>query len=109
VNAALFNTLHQTFSKADDNRMSRHRYFLYVSIGAFLYYWLPGYLFVALSTFNWVCWIAPENPTVNILFGTQTGLGMSLLTFDWSMISFLGSPLVTPVSLFSCTFLINVH
>ncbi|KAK0505821.1 glutathione transporter [Armillaria luteobubalina] len=59
------------------------------------YYFLPGYLFTALSTFNWVCWIAPTNVTVNALFGSS-GLGMSLLTFDWSMISYVSSPLVTP-------------
>ena len=34
----------------------------------------------------------------NALFGTATGLGMGIFTFDWSMIAFFGSPLVTPVS-----------
>ena len=50
--------------------------------------------------FNWVCWIAPNNLVVNTLFGTSSGLGMSVLTLDWSMIAFLGSPLVTPVCFF---------
>jgi OPT family small oligopeptide transporter len=61
-----------------------------------VWYWVPGFLFTALSMFNWVCWIAPNNVVVNTLFGTNTGLGMGLLTFDWSMITYIGSPLVTP-------------
>ena len=30
------------------------------------------------------------------LFGYYSGLGMSVLTFDWGMISYIGSPLATP-------------
>ncbi|KAF4623976.1 hypothetical protein D9613_001694 [Agrocybe pediades] len=37
-----------------------------------------------------------NNVVVNALFGTNTGLGMSLLSFDWGMIAFIGSPLITP-------------
>lgn len=33
---------------------------------------------------------------VNQLFGTSSGLGMSILTFDWSQINWILSPLVTP-------------
>ncbi|KAJ8518202.1 hypothetical protein ONZ45_g4707 [Pleurotus djamor] len=56
----------------------------------------PGYLFQALSYFTWVCWIAPDNIKVNQLFGYHSGLGFSLLTFDWNQIAFIGSPLATP-------------
>ena len=62
----------------------------------FIWYWFPGYLFQALSYFNWVCWIAPKNIIVNQLFGYYSGLGMSLITFDWSQIAYIGSPLATP-------------
>ena len=44
-----------------------------------------------------MCWIAPNNAIVNSLFGSISGLGMSLITFDWVAISALGSPLVIPV------------
>lgn len=54
------------------------------------------YLFSALSFFNWVCWIAPTNSTVNTLFGYTSGLGMSILTFDWAQIAYNLSPLATP-------------
>ena len=50
----------------------------------------------ALSYFNWVCWIAPDNVTVNHLFGYTSGLGMSFITFDWAQIAYIGSPLATP-------------
>ncbi|KAJ7098653.1 OPT oligopeptide transporter [Mycena belliarum] len=96
VNSALFNTLHKNYGKRDRGHMTRERFFFIVCAISFVWYWIPGYLFTALSVFNWICWIAPTNTTVNTLFGANTGLGMSVLTFDWSMISFIGSPLVTP-------------
>jgi hypothetical protein len=43
-----------------------------------------------------VCWGAPRNVIVNQLFGTTTGLGMGILTFDWTQIAWLGSPLANP-------------
>jgi OPT family small oligopeptide transporter len=61
-----------------------------------MYYWFPGYIWTGLSVFNWVCWIAPNNVVVNSLFGSIGGLGMGLFTFDWGMISLMGSPLVVP-------------
>ncbi|KIJ45258.1 hypothetical protein M422DRAFT_207611 [Sphaerobolus stellatus SS14] len=96
VNCTLLTTLHKTYATKETKHISRQRFFLYVFLAGFCYYFLPGYLFTALSVFNWVCWIAPQNPVVNALFGTNTGLGMGLLTFDWSMISWFGSPLMTP-------------
>jgi hypothetical protein len=97
VNAALFNTLHKTYNVPERNHMSRARFFTLVAIGSFLWYWLPGYLWTGLSFFSWVCWIAPNNIVVNNLFGCVSGLGMGMLTFDWTMISYVASPLVTPV------------
>ncbi|KAJ7071443.1 OPT oligopeptide transporter protein-domain-containing protein [Mycena amicta] len=96
VNSALFNTLHKNYGKRDRGHMTRERFFIICCVGSFVWYWVPGYLFTALSVFNWVCWIVPTNEVVNILFGANTGLGMSVITFDWAMISFIGSPLVTP-------------
>ncbi|CAL1696243.1 unnamed protein product [Somion occarium] len=96
VECALLNTLHKNYGKFERNHMSRERFFFLVTIGAFVYYFLPGYIFTGLSMFTWACWIAPQNQTVNSLFGFQTGLGMGFLTFDWSMISYLASPLIAP-------------
>ena len=55
-----------------------------------------GYLFQALSIFSFVCWAAPNNVVVNQLFGVRSGLGMSFLTFDWTQIAWIGSPLMFP-------------
>jgi hypothetical protein len=57
---------------------------------------LPSYLFTALSSFSWVCWIAPNNVKVNQLFGITHGMGMGILTFDWGEIAYMSSPLATP-------------
>lgn len=98
VTCALFNTLHSQQYAGIGNRggLSREWFFLYAFLGSFVWYFFPGYIFQALSYFNWVCWIAPNNVVVNQLFGYYSGLGMSLVTFDWSQIAFTGSPLATP-------------
>lgn len=46
--------------------------------------------------FSYVCWMAPNNLILNQLFGVRSGLGFGILTFDWSQISFIGSPLMVP-------------
>jgi OPT family small oligopeptide transporter len=67
--------------------ISRYKFFYICTIGMFFYYWLPGYLFTALSTFNWMTWIAPENFTLAILTGSSLGLGLfnPITTFDWNV------------------------
>ncbi|TDL15604.1 OPT oligopeptide transporter [Rickenella mellea] len=98
VNCALFNTLHHTQYAGIGNRggMSRERFFFIACGASAVWYFFPGYIFSALSYFSWVCWIAPNNVKVNQMFGYNSGLGMSLITFDWSQIAYIGSPLATP-------------
>ncbi|KAH7096542.1 OPT oligopeptide transporter protein-domain-containing protein, partial [Auriculariales sp. MPI-PUGE-AT-0066] len=86
VNTALFNTLHQTqyAGIGDRGGMSRERFFFYAFLGS-----CPRVLLL-------VCWIAPDNVPVNQMFGYFHGMGMSLITFDWSQIAYIGSPLATP-------------
>jgi hypothetical protein len=100
VRCALLNAMHSNYGKKDTKHISRERFLYLTMLGSFLYYWLPGYLWTGLSVFNWVCWIAPNNVVVNSLFGTISGLGMGLVTFDWAQITAVGSPLVIPVSFF---------
>ncbi|KAF8954190.1 OPT oligopeptide transporter [Flammula alnicola] len=76
--------------------MSRYKFFMITTIGSLVFFFLPGYLFEALSIFSFICWAAPNNVPVNQLFGVRTGLGMSVLTFDWTQISWIGSPLMVP-------------
>ncbi|KAK3347049.1 OPT oligopeptide transporter protein-domain-containing protein [Lasiosphaeria hispida] len=67
--------------------ISRYRFFYICTISMAVYYWLPGYLFTALSTFNWMTWIAPQNLTLAILTGSNLGLGLlnPITTFDWNV------------------------
>lgn len=101
VRSALLNTMHNSYGKKDTKHISRGRFLFFACLFSFIWYWLPGFLWTGLSMFNWVCWIVPDNVVVNTLFGYQTGLGMGFLTFDWAMISYVGSPLVIPVSVSS--------
>ncbi|KAL9939609.1 hypothetical protein V8E36_001426 [Tilletia maclaganii] len=95
VQTALLSTLHHT-QQAEIGRMSRERFFAFAFLGAFCWHFFPGYIFTALSTLNWACWIAPNNIKLNQLMGVSSGLGMGIITLDWSQISYIGSPLVTP-------------
>lgn len=95
VTCTLLNTLHAE-SDTESGGLSRYKYYMLVTGGAFAFFFLPGFMFVGLSIFSWICWIAPTNIVINQLFGVDTGLGMSVLTFDWTEISWIGSPLMVP-------------
>jgi len=105
ADCAFYNTIHKTDRRHNQSIMTRERFFCIAMAGSFIWYWVPGYLVTALSNFNWVCWITPNNIVINELFGTNTGLGMSTLTLDWAMISALINPLTTPVGHVSFFFL----
>ncbi|KAL7416455.1 OPT-domain-containing protein [Mrakia frigida] len=69
-------------------KISRMRFFLYCFTGMFVYFWLPGSLFQALSYFNWITWINPTSVAVMAVFGTISGVGLNPLpTFDWNIFS----------------------
>ncbi|KAI0079167.1 OPT oligopeptide transporter, partial [Panus rudis PR-1116 ss-1] len=78
VVCALYNTLHSQSYAGIGQRdgLSRERFFIYAFLAAALWYFVPGYLFQALSY--------------------RSGMGFSLLSFDWNQIAFIGSPLATP-------------
>ncbi|KIY64278.1 OPT oligopeptide transporter [Cylindrobasidium torrendii FP15055 ss-10] len=98
VTCALFNTLHsqQYAGIGTYGGPTRLKFFWIVFGVAFAWYFVPGYLFTALSYFSWVTWIRPNDPVIAQLFGYVHGLGMSLITFDWNQIAYVDSPLVTP-------------
>lgn len=76
--------------------ISRYSFFLLVFLISFLYFWVPDYLFTALSTFNWISWAAPNSLNVATITGSQTGLGLNpITTFDWNIISY-NTPLAIP-------------
>ncbi|KAG8969004.1 hypothetical protein FRC03_004971 [Tulasnella sp. 419] len=96
VACTLLNTLHAEDDQNESGGMTRYRFFIITMICAFFWYFFPGFLFQGLSLFSFVCWIRPNNVVVNQLFGVMTGLGMSVLTFDWAQICYIGSPLMIP-------------
>ncbi|KAG6011086.1 hypothetical protein E4U43_008509 [Claviceps pusilla] len=77
--------------------MSRYRFFfLFFSIAA-VYFWLPDYIFPALSLFAWMTWIAPNNFNLNVITGSQSGMGFNPIpSFDWNLISTYTAPLAYP-------------
>ncbi|OCF77585.1 OPT family small oligopeptide transporter [Kwoniella mangroviensis CBS 8886] len=98
VNTALFNTLHSRSRPQTSRAKSNSRQvFFYITAGLmFVWSFFPSYLFTALSMFDWVTWIKPTSQIVNLLFGYQSGVGMSILTLDWGMMASVGNPLATP-------------
>jgi OPT family oligopeptide transporter len=100
-NCALFYSLHDKTAPdpADTNgwRISRYRYFFIVFICAWVWYWIPGFLWQGLSVFAFVTWIKPNNVVINQLFGGFSGLSLIPISFDWTYITaFLLSPLIPP-------------
>lgn len=76
---------------------TRTQFFLLTLITGLAYYVLPGYMFQLLTSFSWICWLAPKSILVQQLGSGMKGLGIAALGFDWSTIaSYLGSPLASP-------------
>ena len=76
--------------------ISRYSFLIITGVGSFLYFWLPNYLFQALSTFNWMTWIKPSNFNLATITGSVSGLGLNPIpTFDWNIIGF-NNPLIIP-------------
>ncbi|KAI3399059.1 hypothetical protein diail_7859 [Diaporthe ilicicola] len=101
VSVTLMNAMYEGNEKPDPTvlggRMPRYRWFAIITAGAFVYYFIPGFLAQFLSTFAFATWIAPQNAVVNQLFGATTGLSLLPITFDWSQVAgFVGSPLIPP-------------
>jgi hypothetical protein len=65
VATSMFQTLHNNDDKpAGGWTISRWGFFVTVSTGSFLWYFLPGLLMPVLSYFNAITWIAPDNVIV---------------------------------------------
>lgn len=97
MSAAMFTTLHKEENTvANGWKITRWKFFFVVWLSAFLFYFLPGLLFPALSYFSVITWFAPKNVIIANLFGVASGLGLFPVTFDWAQIAYIGSPLLTP-------------
>jgi hypothetical protein len=56
----------------------------------FIYFWFPGYIVQAMSYFNWMTWIAPDNVNLAAVTGSVGGLGLNPFpTWDWNQLALL--------------------
>lgn len=78
--------------------ISKFKFFWTLLVCSALYYWIPNYLFTALSTFNWITWISPTNYNLGAIAGTQSGLGFinPIPTFDWNIVTGVYDPFAYP-------------
>ena len=77
--------------------VSRTRWFMYCFTAMFIYFWFPNYIIQAMSYFNWITWIAPENVKLAAVTGSMTGLGLNPVpTFDWNQITVFADPFINP-------------
>lgn len=91
VGTVMMYTLHDN-SKTDPSitdgwSISRYRFFLFVFLGSFVWYWVPGFIAQFLSVFAVVTWIKPNNVVLNQLFGGWTGISLLPITFDWTQVT----------------------
>ncbi|EON97382.1 putative opt oligopeptide transporter protein [Phaeoacremonium minimum UCRPA7] len=78
-------------------RMPRLKFFAWAFGLMFVYFWLPNYLFAALSYFSWMTWLAPNNRDLATITGGTTGLGLNPLpSLDWNILTFNVDPLMVP-------------
>lgn len=79
-------------------RISRLKFF-YLMFGAmFIWFWFPNFIWTALSNFNWISWIAPNNVHLNTIVGSNNGLGINPFpTWDWNVLLWdSADPLMVP-------------
>ncbi|OIT27693.1 PREDICTED: oligopeptide transporter 6-like [Nicotiana attenuata] len=96
VQVSLFRALHEKETRPKGGT-TRIQFFLIALVFSFAYYIFPGYLFQMLSSFSWICWLAPKSILVQQLGSGMRGLGIGAFGFDWTTISsYLGSPLASP-------------
>ena len=77
--------------------VSRMRWFMYCFTAMFIYFWFPNYILQAMSYFNWITWIDPENAKLAAVTGSVNGLGLNPLpTFDWNQLVVFADPLISP-------------
>jgi hypothetical protein len=95
---SLQRTFHtETNQVVDGWTISRMRWFMYCFGAMLVYFWFPGYIIQAMSYFNWITWIAPDNVILAAVTGSVGGLGLNPFpTWDWNQLSVYQDPLIVP-------------
>ncbi|GKU11702.1 unnamed protein product, partial [Fusarium langsethiae] len=77
--------------------MTRYRFFMVSFAAMFVWFWFPDLIVSALSLFNWLAWISPNNFNLTAITGVSKGLGFNPLpTFDWNIATYYIDPLLVP-------------
>ncbi|CAL9106809.1 unnamed protein product [Musa textilis] len=96
VQVSLFRALHEK-EAGRIRRISRPKFFVIVLICSFCWYTVPGYFFPTITSMSWVCWLFSKSVMAQQLGSGLNGFAIGAFTLDWStVVSFLGSPLVSP-------------
>ncbi|KAF9179236.1 hypothetical protein BGZ51_007042 [Haplosporangium sp. Z 767] len=96
VQASFYRGLHKQKENAEDaGRMSRMKYFWLATLGSFVWFWFPKFIFPTLSAMSVLCWINPENVILSQLTGSR-GLGIGTISLDWTSVTYYLQPLITP-------------
>ncbi|KAK3935489.1 oligopeptide transporter [Diplogelasinospora grovesii] len=95
-NVTLFNTMHKNPSVTAKSL----RFFCVVGAAAFLYQWLPSFVWPLLGSLPLLCWMGQglgQGNWKTFVLGSGTyGFGLLDFSMDWNYASFL-SPLYTPL------------
>ncbi|KAI5386220.1 oligopeptide transporter 4 [Lathyrus oleraceus] len=65
IQVSIFRTLHE--KDEDPHKFSRAKFFFIALVCSFLWYIVPGYLFTALTSISWVCWVFSKSVTAQQL------------------------------------------
>nr|A0A8J9RIY3.1 RecName: Full=Oligopeptide transporter phomP2; AltName: Full=Phomopsin biosynthesis cluster protein P2 [Diaporthe leptostromiformis]BDA39147.1 oligopeptide transporter [Diaporthe leptostromiformis] len=89
---SLFNAMH------GDPRQtaSSLRVFMAIASAAFVYQWLPSFVFPLLSSLPLLCWVGRGSWEAFVLGSGSLGFGLMDFSLDWNYVAFL-SPLFTPL------------
>ncbi|KAI9019174.1 OPT family small oligopeptide transporter [Phycomyces nitens] len=89
----------KTFNTPGSDNRTLMKFFFYIFGGIFVWEIFPQYIFPLLGGISIVCLAKRDSPWVQNLFGglgTNEGLGIGSISFDWAGLSML-SPLVLPL------------
>ncbi|GAA5808032.1 hypothetical protein MFLAVUS_001414 [Mucor flavus] len=92
-------SLLKTFNTDIAEAKWRTKFFFLIFGAVFIYEFIPQYMFPMLGGVSIVCLAKNDSPWVQRLFGglgTNEGLGMFQLSFDWNLLSYY-TPLVIPL------------
>lgn len=96
---ALLKTLHSYENPSVPHwKISRLSFFLWCFLGSFVWYWFSDLIIPFIANLGaFPSWIKPDDAVLGQVFGVKNGLGLLPLTFDWTQISTISNPLLTPV------------